>query len=363
MSKLNFFVLATGSASKHLVKAIEDRGHSYDTHDPNNLYLFVSDSINGYDRIYNGSPKLEAPARILAKNYDAVISRLGGGLEHGASILRHLTENLSIYCAQTPDGLETASNKLKTTQKLSSKGLKVPVTTYAKNPIHIEFLIKKIGGLPAVGKMIRGSQGNGVFILETPQAANTSLQSFYNLNASMKLQKFIESGATDIRAIVVGDKVAVAMERSGKKDFRANISQGGSGKKIELSAEDVEICVRAAKAVDLEFAGVDIIKDKDGKTYIIEINGNPGTKIIDITGHNYFLDLVKHVEEKVGKREKQQDNKEASVVPADGPAAFIARLKANLVGAADQSQQPTATATESSVDELRKKYPKMMEGL
>ena len=360
MSKLHFFVLATGQASKYLVSAIEERKHSYDKHNPNDLYLFISDSIIGYDRIYNGSVNLEAPSRILSKSYDAVISRLGDGLEHGASILRHLTENLGIYCAQTPDGLETASNKLKTTQKLSSSGLKVPVTTYAKNPVHIEFLIKKIGGLPAIGKMIRGSQGKGVFILETPQAANTSLQSFYNLNVSMKLQKFIESGSTDIRAIVVGDKVAVAMERTGKKDFRANISQGGSGRKVELSQDDIDICVKAAKVVNLEFAGVDIIKDQNGKTYIIEINGNPGTKIIDITGHNYFVDLVKHIESKVSKQKNQESGNEANLSMAFDGREFLSNLA--LKYPTTPSNQ-SAGNEGSSIEELKRKHAKLMEGL
>jgi ribosomal protein S6--L-glutamate ligase len=121
------------------------------------------------------------------------------------------------------------------------------------------------------------------------------------LNVGLKLQKFVDAGSKDIRAIVVGDKVVVAMERTGKKDFRANISQGGTGRKITLSLEDQAICVRASKAVGLEFSGVDILKDSDGRTYVIEVNGNPGSQIIGITGHNYFIDLVEMVESTQGK--------------------------------------------------------------
>jgi len=324
MKKRHFLVLATGTASRHLTKAIEQRGHTHEAHDPRHLYLFVSESENGYDRLYNGSPQVEKPVRINAGSVDAVISRIGADLQHGAAILRHLTDNLSIYGPQDADGLETASNKLKTTQKLSFNGLKVPLTTYAKNPIHIDFLINKVGGLPAIGKLLQGSQGKGVFILETPTAANTSLESMYKLNVGLKLQKFVESGSKDIRAIVVGGKVVVAMERTGKKDFRANVSLGGSGRKVELSEEDITICVKSAQAVGLEFAGVDILKDEEGKTYVIEVNGNPGTKIINITGHNYFVDLVKHIEGKLDKRsDKSEDEggKSASVKPV--PAANI----------------------------------------
>jgi ribosomal protein S6--L-glutamate ligase len=293
---MNILILSTGRPSRHLVKAIEDKGHTYETHDPRNLYLLVSENENGYDRLYNGSGELDKPERIKAKSIDAVISRIGADLVHGAAILRHLTENLGIYGTQRAGGLELAGNKLKTTQKLSSAGIRVPATVYAKNPVHIDFLINKVGGLPAVGKLLQGSQGKGVFILETPIAANTALESLFKLNVGLKLQKFVDAGSKDIRAIVVGDKVVVSMERTGKKDFRANISQGGTGRKITLSLEDQEICVRASKAVGLKFSGVDILKDSDGRTYVIEVNGNPGSQIIGITGHNYFTDLVEMVE-------------------------------------------------------------------
>lgn len=305
---MNILILSTGKPSAHLIKAIVDKGHTYEAHDPRDLYLFVSESENGYDRLYNGSSEVESPVRIKAKSIDAVISRIGADLLHGTAILRHLTQNLNIYGTQKAAGLEMASNKLKTTQKLSSLGIRVPQTVYAKNPLHIDFLINKVGGLPAVGKLLQGSQGKGVFILETRVAANTSLESLYKLDVGLKLQKYIDAGSKDIRAIVVKDKVVVAMERTGKKDFRANISQGGSGRKITLSKEDEDICIRASKAVGLDFSGVDLMKDAEGKTYVIEVNGNPGTKIIQITGYNYFVDLVEMVEANKSKKTSTVDS-------------------------------------------------------
>lgn len=301
MSKLHFLVLATGEQGK-LAEAIKQAGHTFESYNPNDLYLYVSQSENGYDSVYNGDPELLEPIRLKAKTYDAVISRIGDSLNHGTSILRHLNENLGIYATQDADGLLTASNKLKTTQKLSSNGLRVPKTIYAKNPVHVDFLLKKVDGLPAIAKLLQGSQGVGVNILETPLATNTMLESFSKSKIDLKIQKFIKANGKDIRAIVVGDKVSVAMERMANKgDFRANISKNGSGRKVELSDEDKAICINAAKAVGLEFAGVDIMKDEEGKTYVVEVNGNPGTKIIKITGCNYFIDLVKLVEQKVSK--------------------------------------------------------------
>jgi len=293
---MNILILGTGTPSAHLISAIQKRGHTYEHHDPDNLYLYISESVNGYDRIYNGSPKLDNPVRLKAKSYDAIVSRLGAGLDFGATILQHLNENLGIYCPQTADGLLTARDKMKTVMRLSVSGIKVPLTTFAKNPVHVQSLMDSLGGLPVVGKLLKGSQGQGVMIFRDPEQTNTSLESFWKLNIDVMMQRYIESDRKDIRAIVVGDKVVVAMERSGKKDFRANISQGGSGRLIELTTEQEQICVTASKALGLSFSGVDLMKDEKGKNYIIEVNGNPGTKIIDITEHNYFNDLIAYIE-------------------------------------------------------------------
>ncbi|MDR6195677.1 hypothetical protein [Siphonobacter sp. SORGH_AS_0500] len=167
--------------------------------------------------------------------------------------------------------------------------------------LKVDFGIDQVGGLPAVGKFPRGSQGKQVFILESPQAANTALQAFYSYGQSVIIQEFIEAGGKDIRAIVVGNKVVSAMERTGKKDFRANLSQGGSGRNVlaELTLQEKAFCVEAAKACGLEFAGIDFIRNKEGQPLLIEANGNPGEKIIDVTGHDHYEDLLDLIERKI----------------------------------------------------------------
>lgn len=369
MNKLKILVLATGQQTK-LTDAIEAAGHSYELHNPDDLYLFVSESENGYDRLYNGHSSLLKPERLRANSYDAVISRIGHNLTHGASILRHVNENLGIYSTQDADGLETASNKLKTTQKLSSNGLKVPKTIYAKNPIHCDFLLEKVDGLPAIAKLLQGSQGVGVNILETPRATNTMLQSFAKSRLDVKIQKFIEAGGKDIRAIVIGDTISVAMQRTANKgEFRANLSMNGSGEKIELSAEDKEICIKAAKAVGLEFAGVDIMKDADGKTYVIEVNGNPGSKIIEVTGHNYFTDLVAFVEKKAKKKSSNETTNTGTKTTTtetsedEANVSFLDKMKSKLFGdnsKANSQLTPQDVARAEEYDRLKSKYPNLM---
>ena len=147
-------------------------------------------------------------------------------------------------------------------------------------------------------------------------------------------------GKRDVRAIVVGNQVVSAMERTGVKDFRANLSQGGSGRKIELTDIQKDLCVRASQALGLNFSGVDLMIDEQKKAYVIEINGNPGTGIIKVTGQNHFVDLIKLIEDKVGKESKGTAKFE-SPEKAELQKAYLEldRLKMELVEEKDKCER------------------------
>lgn len=315
--------MVLGTAGQHLREAMKQEEVEFEAYDTSELLLYVSESVNGYDRIYQQDVEKDKPRRLKVKEFDFVLPRLSGNLEIRTVILEHLNGNLGIYSPQTAEALRTASNKILTILKLSQAGIKTPKTVWAKAPVHIDYIVNEmLEGLPVICKTVYGSQGAGVAILETKQTTNTVLESFYKNDINVKLQRFIDGSFKDIRAIVVGDQVVVAMERTANKgDFRANLSKNGSGKRIFLSKEDEKMCVDAAKAVGLSFAGVDLMKDQDGVSYCIEANGNPGSKIIDITNHNYFIDLIQHCKRKgepaPEPKEKKPDN---SNTPGGEPA-------------------------------------------
>ncbi len=295
-------IVLSASAHKNLVEIAQKRGHEVRVIDPDNLYLMLSDS-NGHDRIY------EKTDRIALKDVDAIIPRIGKNLNYGLAVVNHFVNNLGIYSTSSADGLRTASDKFWTSQKLSEARIKIPKTIFAKKPDHVDFLIDKVGGLPAVAKTLTGSQGAGVSIFETPLSANTTMQTFYKLDADVHLQQYLEAKGRDIRAIVIDRKVVVAMERTANKgDFRANLGAGGSGRKIELTEAEKDMAIRAAQSVGLgSFAGVDLVRAND-TTYCIEVNGNPGSKIIDITGVNYFEALIDMVEKYAGNAQKRKNH-------------------------------------------------------
>lgn len=119
---------------------------------------------------------------------------------------------------------------------------------------------------------------------------------------------------------------------------------------MTLTANEQQQCVQAAKAVELEFAGVDLIREyaKAPNFFITEINGNPGTGIIDITGYNYFVDMIKYIENKSGQTAQPPADRST---PANAESQEEARKYPDEYVALQQMEQygQRMTATQSGM--------------
>ena len=285
---------------KSLVKAAEEREHSVDVLDPRELYIQIS-NINGHDKIYRKEK------RIFKKDYHAIIPRIGRGLQFGSYVVRHLNKCMGIYSTASADGLLNASDKLHTSQLLSIARVATPRTTALNTPEDYKFLIDSVGGLPCVAKFIKGSQGKGVFILESELGASTTLSSLRSIKQDVILQEFIESSKedekkNDIRVIVTGNLIVGAYRRfSVDDDFRSNYSISKAGEKVTLSKDEINLAYLASKAVGLDVSGVDLMRDTaNNKTYCIEVNGNMSLAgFTKITGVDAASHIIKFVEDKV----------------------------------------------------------------
>ena len=316
MKKLNIGLVTSSPGSKYtqlFVKAITDRGHNPIIVDVNYCYLLVSESINGYDRIYLADG--DEPRRLLAKELDAFITRIGSNTDFGCAVVKHLSDNLGIFGVQSAEGIRIASNKWDTTQILSAKGVKSPITVFAHKPKHVKFLLDKCGGLPAIAKTVKGSLGSGVALLETPLAANSALEAMYHNDMQLVLQNYIDTAAKGYRAIVLGDQVIASMLKEGdKKEFRDNLAKGAKGSKVDLSKEDKALAVAASKAIGLRFSGVDLLKDPKGNTFVVEVNSNPGMSIVEITGINVPINVVQYIENHFTENDTLRTQREAFYV-------------------------------------------------
>jgi ribosomal protein S6--L-glutamate ligase len=296
------------SATRSIIKAIQKKGHEAVVLNPNDLAMLINNR-KGYDMLYTKSNKTEIE-RIYANDIDAIIPRIGTNILYSTTIIDHLNLNLGIFSLQTGSGLRIASNKLLSLQMCSRQGIPTPRTVYANDSSMIDHYIDMVGGTPIVVKTLNGSKGEGVLLLDSQISAKSTLQALFKQNTSILIQEFIKDAkGSDLRGIVCGDRVIASYKRQAQKgDFRANINKGASAVPVILSQDEQDFCVKCSKILNLHTSGVDFIRDSEGKFKLIEVNGNYGFHIQDVTGINIGEELVNFIEcEKSFQKQKQID--------------------------------------------------------
>ena len=158
--------------------------------------------------------------------------------------------------------------------------------------------LQVFGGSPLIVKLLEGTQGKGVVLAETKKAAESVINAFKSLNANILVQEFIkEANGKDLRLFVVDGKVVAAMQREALPgEFRANIHLGGTASIVKVTPEEKKIAIKAAKAMDLKVAGVDIIRSSKGPL-LLEVNSSPGLEGIEgATQKDIAGEMIKAIE-------------------------------------------------------------------
>ena len=261
-----------------------------------------------YASIEQNNPSVKYRGIDLA-NFDAIIPRIASYMtKYGTAIVRQL-EMQGVYTVSSSISISRARDKLRSMQLLAKYGIGIPKTVVSRNTTDIDDLLECIGSLPVIIKLASGTHGNGVVLAETKKAAKSVLQAFYLTNddgTNILLQEFIkESAGTDIRAFVVGGRVVASMKhQSLDDDFRSNLHKGGEGTPIKLTDDEKKIAVKAAKAMGLNVAGVDLMRSSRG-ALVLEVNASPGFGIEKVTGRNVAGAIIEYVELNAKRRNKK----------------------------------------------------------
>ncbi|KAF0239448.1 MAG: ribosomal protein S6 modification [Prolixibacteraceae bacterium] len=232
------------------------------------------------------------------KDVDAVIPRIGASVTfYGTAVVRQF-EMMKVFSAIESQALIRSRDKLRCLQILSRAGLGLPKTVFTNYSKNVKEIIRGAGGTPVVIKLLEGTQGLGVVLAETDNAAESVIDAFNGLKIRVIVQEFIkEAQGSDIRAFVVDGIVVGAMKRTAKKgEFRSNLHRGGTAELIQLSEEEENAALKAAKAMGLGVCGVDLLQSKNGPL-IIEVNSSPGLEGIEsATGKNIAKSIIRFVE-------------------------------------------------------------------
>lgn len=231
-------------------------------------------------------------------NFDAVIPRIGASRTFfGTAILRQF-EVMGTYTVNESVAVSRSRDKLRSLQLLARKGLGLPVTAFAHDSDATGNILKICGGAPVVIKLLEGTQGVGVVLAETLKAAESVIEAFRGLDANILVQEFIkEAGGSDIRCLIVGDKVVATMKRTGREgEFRSNLHRGGSAEIVKITPEERSTAVRAAHVMGLNVAGVDMLRSNHGQV-IMEVNSSPGLEGIEkSTGKDVGGAIIQFIE-------------------------------------------------------------------
>ncbi len=279
-------------STRRLAEAAEARDHT----------VRVINHKRCYMNIATMRPAVHYRGDIL-EGYDAIIPRIGASVTfYGTAVVRQF-EMMDVYTLNESVAISRSRDKLRALQLLSRKGIGLPVTGFANSPDDTEDLLNQVGGAPVVIKLLEGTQGKGVVLAETRNAAESVIDAFRGLDANFLVQEFIkEAGGADIRCFVVGDKVVASMKRQGAEgEFRSNLHRGGSAKVIKITPEERSTAVRAARIMGLNMAGVDLLRANHGPV-VIEVNSSPGLEGIEsATGKDVASIVIEFIEKNAKK--------------------------------------------------------------
>lgn len=235
-----------------------------------------------YMKLDATNPEIHYRGGKILNDFDAIIPRIRPSITFYGCALTRQFEALKVFCLNSASAITQSRDKLYSLQLLLNHGVDIPTTGFANSPLDTNDLIKMVGGPPLIVKLLEGTQGKGVVLAETKKAAESVINAFKSLNANILVQEFIkEANGKDIRCFVIDGKVVAAIQREALPgEFRANIHLGGTASIIKVTPEEKKIAIKAAKAMDLKVAGVDIIRSSKGPL-LLEVNSSPGLEGIE----------------------------------------------------------------------------------
>ncbi len=283
-------------STKRLVEEVEAMGWECRVLD----YLKCTLDIVKGKRVINYNGKtLDKP--------DAIIPRIGASRTFfGNAVIRQF-ESMGVFSTTSSLSLSRSRDKLRSIQILS-RNVDIPKTVFASNKSKAEDVINLAGGTPLIMKVLEGTQGKGVVLVDSKMSAKSVLDAFNGLEVNILIQEFIrEADGEDIRVFVVDGKVVGAMKRKAKdKEFRSNLHQGGTSIPHKVKRNEKSVAIQSALAMGLGICGVDIINSARGPL-VLEVNSSPGLEGIEkTTGFNIAGEIMSYIDKHLKIKDRQK---------------------------------------------------------
>ncbi|HKJ55222.1 MAG TPA: RimK family alpha-L-glutamate ligase, partial [Nitriliruptoraceae bacterium] len=309
-------------STQRLKTAALERGHE----------AKVLDTLRFAIDLSGDDPDLQYRGRTLS-DYDAVLPRIGASITYYGSAVVRQFQQMDVYTPNTANGITSSRDKLRAIQILSRHDVGMPATAFVRDRKDVLPAIERVGGAPVVIKLLEGTQGIGVILAPDTKVAEAIIETLQSTRQNVLIQQFVaESRGTDVRALVVGDRVVAAMRRTAQGDeFRSNVHRGGSVEAVDLDDEFTSTAVASAQIMGLRVAGVDMLEGEDGPM-VMEVNSSPGLEGIErATRLDVAGSIIDFIDNQVAFPELDVRQR-LNVSTSYGVAELLVREDADLVG-------------------------------
>jgi tetrahydromethanopterin:alpha-L-glutamate ligase len=190
----------------------------------------------------------------------------------------HTLKMLGIPVYNDAGAIERSVDKAMTSVLLQRAGLNLPPTWVLKDRETATAIAEQElqNGHALISKPLFGSQGEGVRCYDK----STDLFWLADSYGVFYLQRFVRCagiGYSDIRAFVIHGEVVAVMRRRGQS-WLNNVARGARCEEMQADAELKWIACRAVQALSMDYAGVDLIENRQGEYIVIEVNSIPAWK-------------------------------------------------------------------------------------
>jgi len=273
---VNLTVLSRSSeiyTTRRLVEAAQARGMAARVIDPLEVELGLGDD----------APQVYWRRRRFPRT-DVVVPRIGLSIhQYGLAVVNQL-ELIGLPVLNGAYGIAASRNKMRSLQMLSAAGIRVPRTVMASDPSGLKEMVRLVGGVPVLVKLLAVGEKSGVMICESLESLEAALEAILGLGQNIVVQQYLRGArGRDLRALVVGGEVAAAMRRTAPHGrFARNLRRGARFEAVDLPPAYARVAVAAARTLQLEVCAVDML-DVKGIPRVFEVNSSPSIREAEAT--------------------------------------------------------------------------------
>lgn len=226
------------------------------------------------------------------KDFDLIYVRSVGQYHEEMTLLADYcqTQKLKLLERALRYGNVDRDHKSYEALKLLEVGLGYPKSFFGAGEQILKHL-RKINQWPVVIKDTGGRRGRGVYKVGNLELAERILRG--RVKRNYVVQDYIKNDG-EYRVWVVGGKFIGAMHRPVREGEYELVGIMGKSKKVELEPEMKELAIKAAEALKIDVAGIDMVCDAEtGKAYVLEVNRAPVFEVFEkVTGVNVVREIM-----------------------------------------------------------------------